>query len=333
MPELRLNLVTREWVIIATERAKRPMDFKNSIDKRIIPEFLKTCPFCPGNESKTPTERSRLPLEGPWRVRTVDNKYPALGKGEKKLSADGFRRSVSGVGIHEVIVESPVHNRTTALMSLPDIEDIFRTYRGRFIEAHKDPRVEHTIIFKNHGEDAGITIEHTHSQLVAVPVVPIQIRDRVQAALHFFDDTGECMLCAMIKREREEGVRVVLETDRFLTFVPYAALSPFHTWIFPKRHSAAFSTIDDGEIKEIAYHLKVLLSKFYYGLEDPAYNYVIRSGRPQDDGNEYCHWYLSIVPRLTKAAGFELGSGMFINTVVPEKSAEFLRSVRVETAR
>lgn len=333
MPELRLNLVTREWVIIATERAKRPMEFKNSVDKRVIPEFLKTCPFCPGNESKTPTERSRLPLEGPWLVRTVDNKYPALGKGEKKLSADGFRRSISGVGIHEVIVESPVHNQTTALMSLPEIEDIFLTYRGRFIAAHNDPRVEHTILFKNHGEDAGVTIEHTHSQLVAVPVVPIQIRDRVQAALHFFDDTGECMLCAMIKREREEKARVIIETDRFLTFVPYAALSPFHTWIFPKRHSAAFSTITDEEVKEIAYHLKVLLSKFYYGLEDPAYNYVIRSGRPQDAGNEYCHWYLSIVPRLTKAAGFELGSGMFINTVVPEKSAEFLRSVRVETAR
>ncbi|MDO8426534.1 MAG: galactose-1-phosphate uridylyltransferase [Deltaproteobacteria bacterium] len=331
MPELRLNLVTREWVIIATERAKRPMDFRNNIERPAPPPHLSSCPFCPGNEHKTPEEQLRLPEDGGWKIRVVSNKYPALSKtGERKRSVDGFRRSMTGVGIHEIIVESSLHNVSIAFMELNHIQDVLRIYKNRFIEAHKDLRVEHVIIFKNQGEAAGTSIEHAHSQLVGTPVVPIQVRDRVQAALHFFDDTGECMICSILKKEREEGVRVVTDTDHFITFIPYAALSPFHTWIFPKRHSATFSSITEEEIKDLSSHLKTLLSKFYFSLDNPDYNYVIRSSRPQDSANEYCHWYFSIVPRITRTAGFELGSGMFINTSAPEESAKFLRSARTE---
>ena len=331
MSELRLNLVTREWVIIASERAKRPIDFVTSRPERLqSPPFLSSCPFCPGNESRTPPERFRLPADGSWKIRVVSNKYPALTDGERKRMTDGFRRAVSGVGIHEVIIESQVHNTTISAMDHSDIEDLIKTYRNRFLEAHRDPRIEHVIIFKNHGEGAGTSLLHPHTQLIGTPVVPVQFRERVQSAMHFFDDTGECLLCSILKKEMEDGVRVLIDTDHFLTFIPYAALSPFHTWIFPKRHSAAFSTITDDELADLAFHLKTILSKFYYGLEDPDFNYVIKSSRPEDAGNEYCHWYLSIVPRLSRAAGFELGSGMFINTSLPEKSAEFIRSVRVE---
>ncbi len=326
MSELRLNLVTREWVIIATERAKRPMDFSNSLLKPPLPEHLPSCPFCPGNEHKTPKEKFRLPDDGSWRIRVVENKYPALSGGEVKRSVEGIRRKVTGAGIHEVIIESRLHNVSTALMELSHLQEVIRTYRSRFIKAHSDPMVEHVIIFKNHGEGAGTSIEHTHSQLIATPVVPIQFRDRVNAAQQFFDNTGDCMLCSILRQEREEGARVIIDTEHFLTFIPYAALSPFHTWIFPKRHSAAFSTISEEEVKDLSYHLKTLLSKCYYGLENPDYNYVIKSSRPQDMENDYCHWYLSVVPRITKAAGFELGSGMFINTSIPEKSAEFMRN-------
>lgn len=331
MPEIRLNLVTREWVIIASERAKRPVDFKNNKERRPMPPFLASCPFCAGNEQKTPEERYRIQdSSGGWKIRVVANKYPALSlQGERKRITDGFRRSETGVGIHEVMIESPRHDLMIPRMEPGHIEDIIRTYKERFIDAHRDKRIEHVIIFKNYGEGAGTSLEHPHTQLVGVPVMPIQFRERVQAAMHYFDDTGECLICALTKREREEGVRVVTDTPNFITFIPYAALSPFHTWIFPKRHSASFATINEEEIKDLAHHLKILLSKFHYGLEDPDYNYVIRSSRPQDCENEYCHWYLSIVPRLTKTAGFELGSGMFINSSVPEKSAEFLRSVQV----
>lgn len=333
MSELRLNLVTREWVVIATERAKRPTDFLEPEARPPAPPYLKSCPFCAGNEDKTPEERFRVDVgdgNGSWLVRVVSNKYPALSvEGEKKRVVEGSKRYVSGVGIHEIIVESPVHNVTMALFEHPHIDDIVRIYKNRFIEAHKDPRVEHAIVFKNHGEGSGTSISHPHAQLIATPVVPIQFRDRVQAAMHYFDDTGDCLMCSMILKELEEGIRVVLDTEHFITFIPYAALSPFHTWIFPKRHSASFSDISEDEISELSVHLKHLLSRFYYGLENPDYNYVIRSSRPQDAANEYCHWYMSIVPRITRVAGFELGSGMFINTSLPEESAEFLRSVSI----
>lgn len=332
MPELRLNLVTREWVVIATERAKRPEDFKAAVPERpAMPPYLAECPFCPGNEGKTTEERFRISEGDAWKIRVVANKYPAVASvGEKHWIPDGFRRTVTGVGLHDVIIESPAHNMNPALMEPGHVNDLIGVYRKRFIEAHRDPRVEHVIIFRNHGEGAGTSLAHPHSQIIGVPVVPVQFRDRVQAAMHFFDNTGECLFCHILNKEKGYGVRVVLETEHFLTFIPYAALSPFHTWVFPKRHSAVFSDISDEEAADLALNLKTVLSKFYWGLDNPDYNLVIRSSRPEDAKNEYCHWYLSIVPRVTQSAGFELGSGMFINTGLPEESARFLRGAPVE---
>lgn len=332
MPEIRLNVVTREWVIIATERAKRPSDFRNNRERKHLPHHLPTCPFCPGNEHKTPPELGRVPDGENWKIRVVANKFAALSpEGTKSRREDGgLSRTVSGVGLHEVIIETPAHNVTTGLLDPGQLEDLLRTYKARFINAHNDPRIEHVIIFKNHGQGAGTSLDHSHSQLIATPIVPVQFRDRVQAALHYFDDTGECIICAVSRKDREDGARIILDTAHFVTLIPYAALSPFHTWLFPKRHSASFASITEEEIKDLAVHLKTILSKFHYGLDDPDYNYVIKSSRPQDAANEYCHWYIGFIPRLTQAAGFELGSGMFINSSLPEKNAEFLRAVRTE---
>ena len=328
-----MNLLTREWVIIATERAKRPTDYKNpsSFTRPVPPNYLNTCPFCDGNEHKTPDELLRVADDGKWKIRVVTNKYPALrNKGERKWWGDDGARSISGVGVHEIIIESPLHNAGMAFMDVKHIEAILAVYRERFIEAHKDPRVEHVTRFKNHGEGSGTSIVHPHSQLIGTPVVPIQFRDRVQSAMHFFDDTGKCLVCSILEKEKTEGRRVLLDTDHFMTFIPYAALSPFHTWIFPKRHTATFSDIRDDELRDMAMHLKTLLAKFYYGLDDPDYNFVIRSSGPGDAGYEYCHWYLAVIPRITKNAGFELGSGMFINASLPEESADFLKTVKIE---
>lgn len=331
MPELRFNVVTREWVIIATERAKRPRDFSNHKETPLRPEHLPACPFCPGNEHKTPAERYRVPEGDAWKIRVVANKFPALSsEGEKKRLGNGLRTAVTGVGVHEVIIETPLHNLDTGLQEKANIEELIGVYISRFVEANKDPRVEHAIIFKNHGEGAGTSLDHPHSQLIATPVVPVQFRDRVQAALHYFDDTGECLVCSVLKKDLQDGTRVIYDTRHFVTFIPYAALSPFHTWIFPKRHSASFSALTGEEVKDLAAHLKNILSRFHYGLANPDYNYVIRSSRPKDAANEYCHWYLSIVPRLSTAAGFEMGSGMFINTSLPERNAEYLRSIKPE---
>ncbi|MEW6408579.1 MAG: galactose-1-phosphate uridylyltransferase [Nitrospirota bacterium] len=328
MPEIRLNLVTREWVIIATERAKRPEDFKKAVVRKKLPLYSETCPFCPGNESKTPDEIYRIQGKDGWEIRVVPNKFAALSrKGERTRKTDGLKRLVAGVGTHEVLIETPLHNMTIALLPVEQVEKIIRAYKQRFLEIHDDTRIEHVIIFKNHGEGAGTSLEHPHSQIIGTPVTPFQVRYRIEEMVRYFDNTGECLICKTLAEEMKDRVRIIYETKHFVTFIPYAALSAFHTWIFPKRHTTSFGMITDEEIKDLAINLKITLAKFYYGLDNPDFNYVIRSNSPKEPQTEYYHWYLSIVPRLSMAAGFELGSGMYINTSLPEDSAKFLREI------
>lgn len=330
MPELRLNLITREWVIISTEKAKRPEDFIQKKNKKILPEFVESCPFCPGNEHKTPDEVMRIPDNNKWIVRVIPNKFSVLSlKGEKIRKNDGLKHLVTGVGSHEVVIETPLHNEPSALISVGNIANVIRAYKMRFIEIYNNPLVEHVIIFKNQGEASGTSIIHPHAQLIGTPVTPFKIRGRISEARRFFDNTGECMMCATLKDELADGRRIILNTEHFVTFIPYAALSPFHTWIFPKRHTASFGEIRDDEINDLAYNLKTMLSKLYYGLENPDFNYVIRSEKLKESGSEYFHWYLSIVPRTAQVSGFELGSGMYTNASIPEEVAEFLRRVKV----
>lgn len=329
MAELRLNLITREWVIIATERAKSPEEFIQHNHKN-IPSFLDTCPFCPGNELRTPGEVMRVPAENGWHIRVTQNKFPALSsEGEKKRINKGLRHLVTGVGRHEIIIESPVHNMHTAFMDTDHLSLVIRTYRERFIELYHDRRVEYVIIFKNYGEEAGTSLVHPHSQIIGTPIMPLLVRNRIEEQIRYFDNTGQCLLCAILDDELTDGRRIILNTEHFVAFIPFAALSPFHTWIFPKRHCASFGFITDTEIADLSIHFKSVLLRFFEGLENPAFNYVIRSHHPKKIESEYLHWYLSIVPRITQTAGFELGSGMYINTAIPEKSAAFLRSVKV----
>lgn len=331
MPELRLNLITREWVIIATERAKRPDEFRQRKDKKILPERLETCPFCPGNENKTPAEVMQLSSDGRWKIRVTPNKFAALNlDGERRRINEGLKHFVTGVGRHEVIIESNLHNTNLAFMSQSDVADVIKTYKNRFTDIYSDTRIEHVIVFKNYGGKAGTSIEHPHSQIVGTPVTPLQVRERIDEAQRYFDNTGECLMCATERAELQEGKRIILDTKHFVTFIPYAALSPFHIWIFPKRHTAFFGDINDEEVSDLAYSLKTVLSKIYHGLDNPDYNYVIRSESPKECKSEYFHWYVSIVPRVIQSSGFELGSGMYINTAIPEESAEFLRKAKIE---
>jgi UDPglucose--hexose-1-phosphate uridylyltransferase len=331
MSELRQNLITREWVIIATERAKRPDQFTRSRDRKPLPPHVTECPFCTGNEeTHTPGESYRSNDAQGWKVRVVPNRYPALASvGERVRTVDGIYRSISGVGIHEVIIEHPRHDQTTALLNQDEVADILRAYRSRYIEIRKDSRIECIIIFKNHGESAGASIQHPHSQLVATPVVPSQVRDRIKDAVQFTDDTGECVFCGMLRQEMAEKERIVFESRHFAAFIPYAALSPFHLWLFPKRHTSSFDDTSDAEIEDLALTLKTVLAKVYYGLGDPDYNYCIRSVPTDEHQTEYFHWYLSIIPKVNQSAGLELGSGIYVNTALPEASAKFLREVNV----
>jgi UDPglucose--hexose-1-phosphate uridylyltransferase len=331
MPELRQNLATREWVIIATERAKRPEQFVQPPKERVEdrPSWAADCPFCPGNE-ELDLERLRLPGEGEWQARVVANRYPALEQeGDRARRYEGFNTAISGVGYHEVVIESRLHNTCPALESVEEVERTLVAFQLRGAVVHEDPRIEQLICYKNHGPGAGTSLVHPHTQLLGLPVVPYSIRARSEEARRYFDDQGVCVYCRMREEEERQGSRVVLTSEHFTAFIPYAAFSPFHLWIMPRRHSSSFLGCTGEELRDLARVLRELLRKLYVGLNDPDYNYLIRSAPEHEHGAAYLHWYLPIVPRVTRTAGFELGSGMFINTVLPEDSAAFLRSVGV----
>src|SRR3990172_7900537 len=242
MSEVRLNPITREWVIIAKEKGKKPEDFIIVKENRKPHEFLKTSPFCPGNETVTPKETFKICDEKGWKIRVVPNKFAMLSnEGERARSHTGLHKNVNGVGTHEVIIETPIHNLTTATMPLAQLKEIIQIYKDRLSALYRDKRVEHVTIFKNSGPSSGTTIEHPHSQIVGIPVTPMQIRNRIEYNMRFFADTGNCLMCKTVKDELNEGTRVLMNTQHFVVFVPYASLSPFHLWIFPKRHSCFFA--------------------------------------------------------------------------------------------
>ena len=331
MSELRYNIINREWVVIATERAKRPLDFKKpQKEVKPAPEYRQDCPFCPGSEGDCSDETFRIADGERWKVRSIYNKFPSLSPKEKLTRINnGIYHSISGYGVAEVIIESPKHNLYMAIMSDAEVEDIIKTYKSRYLALKKQPGIEAITIFKNHGPAAGTSLEHPHSQLIATPIVPPQIRNRVESAASFFDTTGKCMFCDTLEQELAAGKRMVAENEGFISFVPYAGAAPFITWIFPKTHASSFGDITDSEVEGLAKILRLTVAKLYYGLNNPDLNYTIRSIPVKEEGKEYFHWYLTIVPRISSPAGFELGSGIFINTSLPEESAEFLRSVKV----
>jgi len=331
MPEIRQNIATKEWVIIATERARRPEDF--TAERRTMtherPPHVATCPFCPGNEAMTP-EPSLVVQdgEGRWKQRIVPNKFGALSPASTPQHVEsGVVRMTDGYGFHDVLIESPLHNTTTALLPAAEVAATLAALRDRARQVARDERIAQIIPFKNHGESAGTSLEHPHCQMVSMPIVPSHIRQRLEEAMRYFDEHGVCVFCHMARLESEAAERVICEDDHFVSFIPYAAFSPFHTWILPRRHRPLFTSATDEELESLGTILKTTLLKLYRGLGDPHYNYMIRMAPLAYEKVHWSHWYLSIVPKVTKTAGFELGSGMYINTALPEASAAFLRTV------
>lgn len=339
MSQLRQNPATKEWVIIAKERAKRPEDFNVPRSDEKVPEYDPKCPFCPGNEAQTPKEIFEYRPFGTkagtpgWWLRAVPNKFAALEDLacealERKKDKDFFRY-MDGLGRHEVIIESPRHDLHLAIMDQKQVEEIFLAYRQRYMELSKDPRFEIIKIFKNHGKGAGTSLQHPHSQIIAAPVTPTHIRYRLDEAMRYYDDEGKCVFCMMIEKEKSDGSRIVMETENFICFEPFASRSPFETYILPKQHCDSFGKITPDLSKEFAYITKCVLSKLNISLNNPDYNYMISSTPPHDSSEEYYHWHLRIDPRVTAVAGFEMGSGIYINTVIPEEAAKFLRNTPV----
>lgn len=334
MSEIRQDPTTKEWVIIARERAKRPQDFISQQTKSKPPAFSPSCPFCPGNESMTPPEvlLYRNQENQSWRVRVFANKFPALTPEGNTIrrEEEGFFLNMDGVGIHEVLVETPLHNKSLALMEDSGVEEVLRAYQERYNTLSQIPFVKLIIIFKNHGLSAGTSLEHPHSQLVATPVVPRHIRMKYEVAIQYYDDTGRCLYSDLVDRELRIGMRVVMETERFVVFHPFASHRPFETWVVPKIHQACFGNISIESLKDLAHVLRINLLKLYRGLNNPDFNYVIDTAPVEDENKNYYLWHLRIIPRLAEVAGFEIGSGIYINTALPEETAQFIREMKDE---
>jgi UDPglucose--hexose-1-phosphate uridylyltransferase len=332
MPEFRQNLATKEWVVLATERGKRPSDFTKERPPRVIPPpFKDDCPFCPGHEDKTPSPTYIFPEQGDWQVRVVPNRFAALQPNlATTRSSVGRFLSAKGFGIAEVVIESPKHNLTIATMDIKELGNVLLAYRARLREISKNDKINLITIFRNHGPLAGTSLEHPHSQIIATPIVPPHVRYPMEQAVLHFDKHGTCVYCDMVKEEIDQQERVIAETDYFVAFCPYAARSPFECRIYPKRHTASFSAIDGEEVMELAALLRELLARIDTGLNNPDYNYVLRSSPVGDEDTRHLHWYMVIIPKITIPAGFEIGSGIYINTVSPEDSARFLREVEIK---
>jgi UDPglucose--hexose-1-phosphate uridylyltransferase len=333
MPELRKDPIVSRWVIIATERAKRPFTPK----PEPMPLGSETCPFCEGQEGNTPQEilsyreRHTRPNEKGWRVRVVPNKFPALQiEGDLNKRGEGIYDKMHGIGAHEVIVECPGHETSMANLTEENIREVFWVYRDRLVDLKKDPRFVYGMVFKNVGALAGASLEHTHSQLIVTPIVPINVWEEMNGSLEFFNYRGRCIYCDMVHQELASEKRIVMETSKFVAFAPFACRFPFETWILPKTHSSHFENIHKIEVDELGTVLKTILLKLESALDKPAYNYIIHTAPFDSQLLPHYHWHIEIIPRLTRVAGFEWGTGFYINPVPPEQAAALLRERAVD---
>ena len=324
MPQLRKDPVTGRWVIISADRARRVSDFTRTGE---LPKSQGVCPFCHGHESLTPPEilTYRENGSGAWNTRVIPNKFPALRvEGVLERAGEGLYDQMSGIGAHEVIIETPEHKSSLAELPEKRVEDLFWAFRDRIVDLKRDTRLRYILLFKNHGEAAGASLEHTHSQLIALPVVPIQVQEELEGSRRYFAFKERCVFCDMVRQE-SGGARVILETEEIVVISPYAARFPFETWVLPRTHNSHFETAHPSLIQSLAWAVRSTIRKMEKVLEYPAYNFLIHTAPTQDGPIEHYHWHLEIIPRLTRVAGFEWGAGFYINPTPPEESAQFLR--------
>jgi UDPglucose--hexose-1-phosphate uridylyltransferase len=331
MSELRRDPITGRWVIISIERGKRPTDFV-SPSQRKRGGF---CPFCPGNEYTTPSEimafrpSGTSPNSQGWTLRVMPNKFPALQiHGDLNKAGEGIFDRMNGIGAHEVIIETPDHMLSLSEMSLKAFEDVLWAYYMRLNDLRKDSRFKYVLIFKNEGDAAGASLEHSHTQLIALPIVPILVKEETDSAKKYYDLKERCIFCDVINQELEYRKRIIYENNRYVALAPFAPRGPFETWILPKSHESRFSP-PEKSFTSLAEIFQRILKQIDHILDFPPYNFVIHISPFQDEENEYYHWHIEIVPKLTKIAGFEWGSGFYINPTPPEVAAKFMSEAKI----
>jgi UDPglucose--hexose-1-phosphate uridylyltransferase len=331
MPELRKDPIHGRWVIISTERSRRPSDFVAE-ERRSMGGF---CPLCEGNEDRTPPEivafrDNGTPPNSPgWALRVVPNKFPALRiEGELNREGEGIYDKMNGIGAHEVVIETPRHEETLVTLPLKNVENILLAYRERIIDLRRDLRLRYVLVFKNHGVAAGASLEHPHSQIIALPIVPRRVTEEIEGAKTYFNYKDRCVFCDIIRQELQQKRRIITENKSFLSIAPFASRFPFETWILPKTHHPSFEHMAFSQYEQAAQILSDTLQRMNRVLADPPYNYIIHtSSFPQVDAEHY-HWHFEIMPKLTKVAGFEWGTGFYINPTPPEEAAEYMREAK-----
>jgi len=341
MPELRKDPVVDRWVIIATERGQRPYDF----NPEQVTAGTGFCPFCEGNENKTPPEvwairsSGSAPNSPGWQIRVIPNKFPALAiEGELNRQGLGMFDMMNGVGAHEIIVESPDHGWKVSDASESKLFDIFRSYRERITDLQKDTRFRYCMVFRNYGAAAGASLAHPHSQLIALAITPKRVKEELHSAKEWYHEKERCIFCDVIRQELVMGDRVVLDNEHFVVLSPFAARFPFELAIYPKRHCHDFTLMGDDERRSLAGTLRETLKRIAVTLQDPPYNYILHTCPNTTHGTgptrvnywltleHDFHWHLEIVPRLTRIAGFEWGTGFYLNPILPEDAAKKLNS-------
>ncbi len=339
MAELRKDPVTGRWVIISTSRGKRPTDFPPDIKEN---KGKESCPFCAGNEAMTPPEIYALRRQGGhkdgpgWTVRVVPNKYPALGIDFPLTKKGvGLYDQMSGFGAHEVIIESTEHEKTIEDLSVEQIRDVLTVCQDRIQDLHRDVRFRYVLLFKNEGPQAGASLSHLHSQLIATPVTPKRVKEELLGAETYYRQRERCVFCDMMAQELEARTRIVYENEHFVAFCPFASRFPFEMCLLPKHHELNFHE-SRAHVTEMARALKAVMEKLDLVLNHPQYNYVFHTGPNLFERRGYWktihedyHWHIEIIPRLTKVAGFEWGTGFYINPTPPEDAAKYLRETEV----
>jgi UDPglucose--hexose-1-phosphate uridylyltransferase len=327
--ELRTDPITGRVVAIDLGPFKRRDDFE--LEPVRLEDPPSECPLCEGREADAGQEilawREGGPANVPgWSVRVVPNRHPMLRiEGQVTVRAEGLLESRDGLGAHEVIVETPIHDQPLHTLDVDRLWRVLWAWRTRIQDLKRDTRFASVVIFKNHGRAAGARLDHAHSQLAAYPLIPPALADKLRGAARHLSKSGKCIFCDLIAQELSDGRRIIRDQDSLLTIAPYASRAPFETWIMPRDHAPRFEEAADATLHALAAAYKEVMARIDWALERPAYNLVLHTGPLNGEGDPAFHWHLEIVPRVTRFSGLEWGSGIHRNPVSPEEAARALR--------
>ncbi|KAH8480863.1 hypothetical protein Peur_062342 [Populus x canadensis] len=333
-PELRHDPVTNRWVIFSPARAKRPTDLKSKSPQNSNPNDNSSCPFCIGNEHECAPEIFRVPSDPSdpnWKLRVIENLYPALNRNlegpcdeKQDMGVPGL--AMGGFGFHDVVIENPVHSVHLCDMEARDIGQVLLAYKKRIQQIATVESIKYVQVFKNHGASAGASMSHSHSQILALPIIPSSVSARFEGMNEYFEKTGKCSLCEVQAKEL-----LIDESTHFISIVPFAATFPFEIWIIPRAHSSHFHEFDCEKMVDLGGLLKLMLRKMSLQLNNPPFNFMIQTSPLQVKESElfYSHWFLQIIPQLSGVGGFEIGTGCYINPVFPEDAAKVMREVNL----